>query len=190
MRPAAEAEDDELVARAQRGDGRAFAELAVRFAPDIRRILRTVLRDDDTEDLEQEVLVALFRGLRHFSGRASFSTYLYRLCKNKAVDALRARDRRRRLRTLMFSEAASSGGSRQEDDPATAALRREDALACAAALKKLKGEERALLLLKDVEGLGIDELAVIFGLPPGTVKSRLHRLRDRVVSIMEEAYGS
>jgi RNA polymerase sigma-70 factor (ECF subfamily) len=137
---------------------------------------------DDIADAEQEVLVSLYTGLGRYRFGSSFPTFLYRLCRNKAVDLLRREARHRRTAAAAARAAASAPVAdpreRLEQDERRAAVR--------AALDRLGDEERLLVLLGDVESLTMAEIAAITGRPQGTVKSRLHRARARLARILAE----
>ena len=157
-----------------------FGGLIAPHLPSLRRLLYVLLdgNREDMEDVEQEVLLDLHRGLRSFRLECSLRTWLLRLGRNKAVDAIRRRaagDRALR-RSWTFEPAA---------DPQEILLQREEAAALRRAFDRLKAGERELLLLKDVEGLPVEEVARVTGLPAGTVKSRLHRARRRLFRLLE-----
>jgi RNA polymerase sigma-70 factor (ECF subfamily) len=175
--------DDELIRRFLReGDSRSFRLLVERHQSSVRRLLWVMLGGarEEIEDVEQEVLLALYRGLGSFHFQSSFRTYLLSLARHRALDALRRRGRRRREdQALRLLAPAAADPQEQVQER----LRAERVLA---GFRLLPVAERQLLLLRDVEGLSMNELAAALGLPPGTAKSRLHRARTRLARILGE----
>jgi RNA polymerase sigma-70 factor, ECF subfamily len=166
-------------------DEAAFNCLVNRYAKSIRRIIYTVIRDpkEDIEDVEQEVLLALYNSLPKFSFRSSFSTYLFRMCRNKAIDFARKRKRNFTVngRILENQETADS------NTPETLYINEITKTNILNAVFQLKERDRSLIIMKDVENLSIDEIAGIFQKPTGTIKSRLHRARKKAAEkILEE----
>lgn len=182
--------DDELIRRfAGSGDRDAFALLLRRHTPAIRRVLFGLFAGnrEDMEDAEQEVVVALFRSLPRFGFRSSFPTFLYRLVRNRGIDLIRRRERERRsLRRW--------AGQRPADPPhpeevAIAQVARGEAITL---LGGLGPDQRVVVLLREVEGLSLEEIARILGVAVGTVKSRLHRARrsiERILAAADAAHG-
>ena len=115
------AEADETLIRlfADTGDDRAFAEIVTRHRSGIRRILYSVLNGNAEEisEVEQDVLVALSRSLPKFEFRASFKTWLYRFCRNKAIDFLRKKGRERKTGKLLFENAVAELSLSPPADP-------------------------------------------------------------------------
>jgi RNA polymerase sigma-70 factor (ECF subfamily) len=136
------------------------------------------------EDVEQDVLLALIDSLPRFRFDSAFKTYLYRLCRNKAIDFLRKKRRERALLDRLASQASPP------PDPEEEAVVRRSHQRALSELLSLPEPERSLILLKDVQGLTVDEVSFIMGIPRGTVKSRLHRTRAKVVRRLKgERYG-
>ena len=147
----------------------------------VRRLLAGLLRGmrEEIEDAEQEILLAVFRQLGRFRGQSSFRTYLYSLARNKALDFLRrGRRRKRRLELLRRQPAAES------PDPERELLESERTARLVAAFERLRPEDRQIVLMRDVEGFSMEEMSKVLGLPVGTVKSRLHRSRERLARIL------
>lgn len=167
------------------GDDAAFAELVARYRPFIRRILFGVFGCwcDEAEDAEQEVLIALSRDLGRFRGEAAFTTYLYRMVRHKGVDALRRLRRRRNWFVPAEVEIPAAGNPEEE------AIDRERRRLLYRILSRLKEEERSLIILKEIEGYSLTQIAELTGSPLGTVKSRLHRARRRAARLAEKTEG-
>lgn len=159
-----------------RGDGEDFRRLVEPHLPMVRRLLHSLLggQREDMEDAEQEVLLELSRGLSGFAFRSSLATFIYSVARRRAVDLLRAAGRRRRLLERLQREAPSVAPGGQEERAAEREAARRRLLQ---AFRAVSPQHRQLVLLKDVEGFSIEEIAGLLALPVGTVKSRLHRVR-------------
>jgi RNA polymerase sigma-70 factor (ECF subfamily) len=168
-----------LVARARTGDRDAFAELVRRYQRLVFAVSYRLLGDPDlAEDVAQETFIRAFLSLEHFRG-TTMRAWLLRIAHNAALDQLRASARRRTVPLEHASEHASVDVP--EPGIEQAGLR----AALEAALAALPVEQRAVVVLADVEGLPYEEIAQTLGLPLGTVKSRLARARMRLRTLLE-----
>lgn len=154
-----------------------FNCLLNRHIKSIRRIAFSVTRgtEDDIEDIIQETAFALYKGLPGFSFNSNFSTYLYRLCRNKAIDHIRRNERNRKL----VSRIINMVSTKDEESPDTVLEKKDIKSSITAALFELPETERTLIVLKDVEHKSLKEISAILKIPEGTVKSKLHRARVR-----------
>ncbi len=137
--------------------------------------------DADAADASQEAMIAIVKGLPRYDGRASFTTWAYRVATNACLDELRRRKRRPDHGLPEHESAALSPVStmsatvdRRVDDAVT------DRLDLDAALAQLPEEFRAPLVLRDLVGMDYAEIAETLELPPGTVRSRIARARGRL----------
>lgn len=163
--------DAELVQAYLRGDTAAFEELMRAHEDRVFAVCLRMLRDRDTAlEATQETFITVLRKADRFSGRAAFSTWLYRVAINTCYDLAR-RARRHRVETI--PEGHDPADPTSEDGYMSADLRPELERALAA----LPAEFRAAVVLADVEGLGLHTVAEALGVPVGTVKSRLFRGR-------------
>ncbi|MEP6693156.1 MAG: sigma-70 family RNA polymerase sigma factor [Chloroflexota bacterium] len=168
-----------LIGRARAGDTRAFEELARREERALyRHALRIVGTTADAEDIVQDALFSAWRSIASFQG-VSFRAWLFRIATNRALDQLRSRKRRPELPLdppeddeVTWAEPVAPG-----PDLTQLAGDREALAAVETALEALPAEQRTALLLRDVEGFGYEEIAVITSVEIGTVKSRIHRGR-------------
>jgi RNA polymerase sigma-70 factor, ECF subfamily len=186
LKPSSDAEpglvpDSALVKRfADSGDHAAFEELVMRHLPSLRKFLAVRLGPGfDREEAEQEVLVRLHGSLRGFAHRSSFTTYLFRLCANVSADMVRKRQRDRRREAKLYLLRADAD-PRPGDDPWTGLGREETSRAVMEALQALGEPDRSILYLRDAEDSSVEEIMGIFGLPSGTVKSKLSRAREKM----------
>ena len=181
--PLAEEADFELVRRyLAGGDSQAFDALVRRHLPMIRRMLAGLVRGtaEDLEDAQQEVLLAVARGLRGFGFRSSLSTWVYSVARRRALDFLRkGRRRQRAVERLRLLPPAPV------EDPEAPLLAGERGAELRRAFEGLPAGARDLLLMRDVEGFSMEQMSSITGVPVGTIKSRLHRARERLARIVE-----
>lgn len=167
--------DEELARQAGRGDRAALDVLLARHLDRIHAVCRRVLGDpDDALDATQEALIAITRGVARFDGRARFTTWMYRVATNAALDEARRR-RRRPVAAALDTDAIASA------DPTGAVDARLDV---DAALATLSPAARAAVVLRDLAGLEYSEIATVLDIPIGTVRSRIARgraeLADRI----------
>ncbi|WP_370083793.1 RNA polymerase sigma factor SigM [Streptacidiphilus sp. MAP12-16] len=178
--PAASASDAELLARHVDGDHDAFGELVHRHRERLWAVaLRTLGDREEAADALQDALVSAFRSAHTFQGRSAVTTWLHRIVVNACLDrARRAATRRTRPLDdqpghedlLGHDEGADISAERGE-------LRRE----LGTALASLPAEQRAALVLVDMQGYPVAEAALMLGVPTGTVKSRCARGRARLL---------
>ena len=164
-------DDGALVAAALDGDQQALDGLLRQHYDRIFAICRRLAGNDaDANDATQEALLAIVRGLPRFDGRASFSTWSYRVATNACLDELRRRSRRPDP-GLPDLEVAADDGSPGIDQQVA------DRLTIDAGLDDLSEEFRAPVVLRDLAGLDYAEIAEVLDIPPGTVRSRIARGR-------------
>ena len=150
-----------------------YARQAMRFA---YHILGSA---EDAEDVAQEALIRALYARAKFRQEAAFSTWLYRVVHNLCIDRLRAKQRAG-LVPLEDHAYALGGNSHQHFD------RVLEQQAIGQALRSLPSSLRSIVLLRDVEGLSYRELATVFRIPIGTVKSRLNHARHLLRAALEE----
>lgn len=174
-------EDAALLARAAEGDTRAFDQLVDRYATRVYAICwRYFGSADDAEDAAQGAFLALYRGLSSFSGRAAFSTWLYRVTTNACHDL--ARRNARLPRTVPFdSERSAVFDTAAADELAAAELQSD----LTAALRLLEPEQRHAVVLRDVVGASYADIAAAQDVAIGTAKSRVHRGHARLAELLE-----
>ena len=176
--PAAEPSDRELLNRHAAGDPDAFGELVRRHRDRLWRVaLRTLGDPDDAADAVQDALVSAYRAAGGYRGDAAVTTWLHRIVVNACLDLVR----RRAVRpTTPLSE--EPGPDRIAPDLLEA---RETATEVLAALRELPAEQAAAIVLVDVEGYPVAEVALMLEVPTGTVKSRCARGRARLAQRLQ-----
>ena len=171
--------DAPLVARWQDGDARAFEALIYRHQGPVYRLLRRMLGSrEEAEDVAQEAFLSLHRHGHRFRGEARFSTFVYRVAANAALNRRRTLGRSRaRERKLAQQQAPGTALPTAPRDPEDAAWGAEAQRAVQRALLQLPPDLRLASILYDIEGMPYAEIARVLGIPEGTVKSRIHRAR-------------
>lgn len=191
----AQATDAELLAAHVAGDPDAFAELFTRHRDRLWAVaLRTMGNPHDAADGLQDGLVAAYRRADSFRGDAAVTTWLHRVVVNACLDRIRAAKVRRAEALPDDVEERGDRGSvltsgGVQDDPEQAAIGDERRRALLAALASLPYEQRAALVLVDMEGHSVAEAAVILDCAEGTVKSRCARGRDRLATLLRGRLG-
>jgi RNA polymerase sigma-70 factor (ECF subfamily) len=166
----------------QEGDGYAFERLVRTNASWMLGLARRILDDEsEAEDAVQDACISAFRSVGAFQGDSALSTWLHRIVVNAALMRLRSRRRRDGLRVQEIdSEVRRSGRAGGPDgEPPTAALESEEIrVAVRRAIAAIPPDYRVILVLRDVEGMDMDEVADLVGLGVSGAKSRLHRARQ------------
>lgn len=179
-------DSDDLIRRAQAGEVRAFERLIETHIPRLRRFARAFARSDaDADDLAQEALIKIYRSLHSYRFEASFSTWFYRVTKNCFMDAQRSQGQRARV-VEAVAELAAAQPAEQADTPDRQLLHAEERARLWTAIGRLSPAFRNALVLCDVEGFSLAEVAAIERVPEGTVKSRLSRGRAQLASLLRE----
>ena len=182
--------DSGLVKAAAEGSREAFDELVRRYQGEMLNVARAMTSGDaEAEDLAQEAFVRAWRSLRTFRGDSSFRTWLYGITLN----VIRTHQGRRSKRAHLWW---SPRDARADRDPHIDPLERhaadidlEQSLAVQDAIDRalatLPGDMREAVTLRDVQGLDYKEIAVVLGVPLGTVESRIFRARQRLRPLLE-----
>jgi RNA polymerase sigma-70 factor (ECF subfamily) len=184
--------DAELVARWQRGDASAFEALVRRHE---RRVFRLLLRmlgtREEAEDAAQEAFLSLHRHGHRFRGEARFSTFIYRVAANAALNRRRSLGRARaREKELALRQAAGTDLPASPRDPEGSASGAQLQARIQEALLELPGDLRMAIVLYDIEGQSYKEISQALGIPEGTVKSRIHRARNALRGRRRELGGA
>jgi RNA polymerase sigma-70 factor, ECF subfamily len=168
----------ELIERCQQGDRAAFEELVRLTHRRVYSLAYRLVRDrSDAEDVSQEAYLRIFRGLAGFRKEAAFETWMYRIVTNCAMSHLR---RRGRFGDLLRDE---EGPDQATPDRAQELTVERDELS--RGLAALPEGQRVAVLLKDVYGLSVREIATELGIEEGAVKVRVHRARRKLKELLE-----
>ena len=172
--------DADLVARWKAGDDDAFETLVERHQQRVFRLLMRMMGSrEEAEDVAQETFLSLYRHGRRFRGEARFSTFVYRVAANAALNRRRSLGRSRaRIDILAVRQSAGDDLPYSPRDPEDATLGHEMTEHVRDALQRLSPTLRMPVVLYDIEGLAYAEIAKILSIAEGTVKSRIHRARQ------------
>lgn len=170
--------DEQLASRAATGDRHALDALLDRHAQRVYALcVRIVGNRDDALDATQEALVAIARGIGRFSGASAFTTWLYRVATNAALDEVRRRSRRPVPADILPERPTETSMESRVDDQ----------LLIDAALREVPIDFRAALVLRDLADLDYAQIGAILDIPAGTVRSRIARGRAALARALSGA---
>ena len=188
------ASDQEVVACAKQGDEAAYRELLRRYERPVFALLYRMVRDRAlAEDLAQDTFVKILNGIRSYRPEFKFSSWVFKIANNAAIDHLR----RRGIDTISLHgapdaitperiAATSLDLPDRGETPLEELEARELGGAIERAIGRLRPEYRACILLRHVEGHSYDEIAEMLDLPLGTVKTYIHRARNELRDYLED----
>jgi len=189
----AQVDISELVRKAKEGDDEAFGMLVEQYQDKIYGYVSRMLHDpEEAEDVAQEVFIRAYQNLAGFRGAASFSTWLYRIATNLAIDAARARKRRWSDTFSLDEPVETDEGemNRQLSADTRGTVSEAESFhlqrIVAEAIAQLSTKLRTVITLYDIEGLSYKETAEVLGCPVGTVKSRLFNARNQLRDTLDE----
>ncbi|MCG6961791.1 MAG: sigma-70 family RNA polymerase sigma factor [Acidobacteria bacterium] len=181
------ADDRRLVEAARRGDEDAFAVLVERYASGMHRVVARVLSDDaEAWDVVQMAWLRAWQSLDRYDSRWRFSTWVYRIASNLAIDVLRARSSRERAHVRAgesWSRPASIASR-----PAALAAEGEVERVLRELVAGLTPQQRAAFVLREVEGLETTEVADILGCSATTVRNHIFQARRTLRATMKQSY--
>ncbi|MDX2081498.1 MAG: sigma-70 family RNA polymerase sigma factor [Terrimicrobiaceae bacterium] len=186
-----ETPDDELVARTQRGDARAFDELIVRYTPRLYGLIYNMTSNhEDTNDLLQDVFSKAYRSIRGFQGKSSFYTWLHSIAANMTINFLKKRSRRATMSLDDVDNGIANDpefiSATPENDPRHQANLSELQKKLNEAMMKLSIEHRTVVTMFDIQGMPHAEIAKILGISEGTVRSRLFYAHRQLQNHLQE----
>jgi RNA polymerase sigma-70 factor, ECF subfamily len=181
--PLAEAEDGDLLARHVAGEPDAFGELVRRHRDRLWAVALRTLRDrEEAADAVQDALVSAFRSAHTFRGQSAVTTWLHRITVNACLDRVRRAATRR---TATMADDDGLDRLLEPHEPADAPAERQELHhELVTALATLPVEQRAALVLVDMQGYPVAEAAAVLDVPEGTVKSRCARGRARLLPLL------
>lgn len=178
--------EDELTVRAKAGDAQAFVALCERHRTRVWRIVASVSRSTDAEDLAQEVVLRAYRGLKRYQGEAPFEAWLCRIAVNVAHDHLRSAWRRR----VMLFDRMPAEPEESSEHPEGMAERRELQRRVRQAVARLPEIQRVPIWLHYFEGFSLAEVARLETTPEATVRSRVKAGLKRLSFSLEDLVPS
>lgn len=180
-------EDTLLAYKAADGDDSAFETLVRKHERLVTTCVYSIAANaDDTADISQEVFLKVYKSLSSFKGDSEFSTWLYRIAKNTALDFVR----KRKHNTLSIDSSGEEcegfdiPDSSTHSNPEKQALENEKKQILYQALRKLSDEHREIIILRDLAGYSYEHIADKLEIEAGTVKSRLSRAREHLRKIL------
>ena len=177
-----------IIARLQRGDTSALEAVFRTYGERVYSIcLRITGSVADADDATQEVFLRTLDQIGKFSGSSRFSTWLFRLTVNHTQNYLKAA-KRRIARSL--SEVPETAMPFDNGQPSEALLRQEECAILDHSLQKLPADQRTVLILRELEQMSYADIAVVLGIPTGTVTSRLLRGRERLKALLLDSRTS
>ena len=184
-----------LVKQCQQGDSAAMERLILRYQNRIYNVILKICADpDDAAELTQETFVKIIENINKFEGRSGFYTWAFRIAVNLTLNYCR-RSVKLGFKSLDAEQVQYNSQAKQllrqflSDDsslePAVVAQNREMCEIAVEALMKLDDAQRAVVVLRDIEGMGYARIAEVLDIKLGTVRSRLSRARSRLRQILE-----
>jgi len=170
-----------LVLRCQVGDEAAFAALYQRFGPRTQRYLEGLLGPEAASDVQQEVWLAVFKGISGVANPRGFRTWLYQITRHRAIDFLRKMKRERELLGAVAAEVGEEGEALPELEVGPAGIG-----SLMHALSGLSPPHREVLILRYWEEMSYAEMALVAGCSVGTVRSRLHHAKRNLRGALGE----
>jgi RNA polymerase sigma-70 factor (ECF subfamily) len=176
--------DQQLVARVQAGDKRAFDLLVLKYQHKIAGLVSRFIKDsDEVQDVTQEAFIKAYKALGNFRGDSQFYTWLYRIAINTAKNYLVARNRRPPGTDIDVSDAVHFEGQTALKDnasPERNMMTEQLQDVVNSSIKQLPEDLRSALTLREFEGLSYEEIADVMNCPVGTVRSRIFRAREAI----------
>lgn len=185
-----QASDEELIRSTVAGEQRAFAELVRRYQRRVSVTIRSVVGDlsrEDLADIAQDIFLLVYKSLGSFRGESQFGTYITRI----ALRHCYRESKRRRKRNFMFLGLNAGGNDRPADERIEGGTRADRPIIqeerrseVTEALARLPEEFRTVLVLRVIEEMPVEEVADALGISSGTVKSRLHRAKEKMRELL------
>ncbi len=176
--------DQQLVARVQKGDSRAFDMLVLKYQHKIFGLISRYVHDsDEVKDVAQEAFIKAYRALPNFRGDSAFYTWLYRIAINTAKNYLVSRARRPPGSDVDATEAEyyeGGGALRDIESPENALFGAELKAVVDQAIADLPDDLRTAVTLREFDGLSYEDIAEVMDCPVGTVRSRIFRAREAI----------
>jgi RNA polymerase sigma-70 factor (ECF subfamily) len=182
-------EEAALVQRVQAADEMAFREIVERYQSKVFSIIYGILRNhNDAEDIAQQVFTKVYFSIRSFDFRSSLLTWIYKITVNECYDYLRKKKVRRLVYESDFSQedalrVENSEPARDQRPAVDVTLAQRDL--AMKLLARLPEQERTLLLMKEVEGHSVEELAEMTGINENTIKVKLFRARQKLLKVAQ-----
>jgi len=187
--------ENKLIEKAKNGNQEAFGQLIFNYEQKIYAIAFKVFKNEtDAFDVAQEICIKLFQKLDQFRFESAFSTWLYRIATNTAIDEYR-KQKRKSTHESSYDEPLDSETDSmalqikdESDTPEEAYLRKEKIKYVWDALNEITDDHRSIIILKDIEQKSYEEISIELDIGIGTVKSRLARARTALKKVLSELW--
>ena len=175
----------EFIEKLKAGDAKAFDDFVLRYSANVYALLMRLTEDEEeARDLTQDTFLSALKAIKNFRGEADLKTWLYRIAVNESRNRFRWWKRQNRNSTVSLDAENTTGQTMEvadsSENPEAATLRREREQALRQALSELSTNFREVIVLRDIEGLSYEEVAVALETNVGTIKSRLARGREEL----------
>lgn len=187
-------EEAKLIKESQQGNMKSFEELILLYQDQAYRTAYGMLGNhEDAKDATQESFIKIYKSLKSFKYKSSFSTWMYRIVHNTCLDLIRKQKRRREIPIEINKDSNEEGYVIPIEDLSDGPealldykVVKEELIKC---IKELPIEYQGVIILRDIEGISYDQIAEILGISQGTVKSRINRgriqLRNRLSNLLQ-----
>lgn len=189
----ADKQEKALIEKSKNGDSQAFEELISSYQKKVLNLAYRMLGSvSDAEDAAQEIFIKVFRSLYSFNEQSAFSTWIYKVATNVCLDILRKRKRQNGGAMISINRYNSQDDEYElpiEDtapSPYEEAQKKEAMRALGSALDLLSEEQRAVIVMRDINGLSYEEIADVMECSLGTIKSRINRSRLALRKLLEK----
>ena len=176
--------DQLLVEKVQKGDSRAFDLLVLKYQNRIVNLVSRFVSDhSEAQDVAQEAFIKAYRAIERFRGDSAFYTWLYRIAINTAKNYLVSRSRRPPTSDVDAQDAEQYSVDtrlKDRDTPESELLRAEIATTISAAIEDLPEDLRSAIVLREMQGMSYEDIALTMDCPIGTVRSRIFRAREAI----------
>lgn len=184
QRSSEDIQDEMLVLQCQGGDREAFRALFSRWGPRLNRLAVRLTADrDGASEVAQDAWLAIVQGLLRIDDPARFRVWAYRIVRNKCMDWIR----RRQVRRDAAQDLRAAATSRHIETGLPTLDKADEIDQLQRALRQLPDDQQVILSLHYLDGLGVSEIAAVFDLPRGTVKSRLFNARAQLRKTLKES---
>ena len=178
----------EFIKALKRGEEWAFRKLYREYAPKIGAFARTYFGTDDIDDVIQEVMMRVYKGIKKFKGNSSLSTWIYKITMN-VCNTLYEKNKKKNEKIFSVQNDEEENDIEIVDTEKNVQKQVQQELLyerIMEIIEQLPEKERLLIKLRDIDGLPYSEIAEILEIPEGTVKSRLHSAREKLKKLLKE----
>jgi RNA polymerase sigma-70 factor, ECF subfamily len=187
--------DAALVTRVQQGDKKAFDLLVLKYQRKIIRLLSRMIRDqNEIEDVAQEAFIKAYKALPQFRGDSAFYTWLYRIAINTARNWLSQNSRRPSSPNMNVSENDETFSEidnlTDSHTPEAEMVSREIAASVNQTIESLPEELRQAIVMREIDGMSYEDIALAMSCPIGTVRSRIFRAREAIATKLRPIMGN